>query len=101
MITLKRLFGDDNFDFSKLTLADAGKALLTAIDWGIALSGALALIYIIWGGLQYMTAAGNEEQTKKAKTTITWAFIGLVLIIASYALVKYFTDTFGTGVPIQ
>ncbi|MEK7460771.1 MAG: hypothetical protein AAB647_00980 [Patescibacteria group bacterium] len=100
-LSLKKLLGDPNYDFSKLTLADAGKALLTVIDWAIALSGAVALIYIIWGGVQYVTAGGNEEQTKKGKTTITWAIIGLILIIGAYAIVKYFSNTFGTDIPIQ
>lgn len=100
-LSLKKLLGDDNFDFSKLTLADAGKALLTIIDWAIALSGGVALIYIIWGGVEYLTAGGNEEHTKKAKTTITWAVVGLILVITSYAIIKYFSRTLGADIPIQ
>ena len=100
-LTLKKLLGDANFDFSKLTLADAGRALLTLIDWAIAMAGSVALIYSIWGGIQYITAGGKEEQTTKAKTTLTWAVVGLILIITSYALVKYFATTLGTGVSIQ
>lgn len=99
MITLKQLLGVD--DLSQLTLAHVGQALLRAIDWAIALSGAVALIYLIWGGLQYLTAAGNEQQATKAKTTLTWAIVGLLLIISSYALVKYFATTIGTNVPIR
>lgn len=100
-LSLKQLFGDANFDFSKVTLADIGRAALTLIDWGIALSGGVALIYLIWGGIQYLTAGPNEEQTKKAKATLTWAVIGLILIISSYALVKYFSERLATGQLIQ
>jgi len=43
----------------------------------------LATIMIIWAGIQYLTAANNEEQVKKAKNTIKWAIIGLAIVLAA------------------
>ena len=52
------------------------------------LAGGIAIIFFIWGGFQYFTAFGNEEKANKAKTTITWAIVGLVFII----LARIITD---------
>ncbi len=46
--------------------------LLTAV-------GALAVIFIIIGGIQYTTSAGDSNKVSKAKTTITYAIIGLIM----------------------
>ena len=43
----------------------------------------LATIMVIIGGIQYLTARDNEEQVKKAKSTIKWAIIGLAIISAA------------------
>jgi len=66
----------------------AEKALpgLTKVFLGIV--GSAAVLFIIIGGMQYIGAMGNEEITKKATKTITWAVIGLLIAIASYAIVN-------------
>ncbi|MBD3248395.1 hypothetical protein GF382_03870 [Candidatus Falkowbacteria bacterium] len=54
-----------------------------------ALLGFLGLVFIllmIYGGYLWMSDTGNEEQVKKAKDLITAAIIGLVIVLASYAI---------------
>ncbi len=51
--------------------------------------GSLALLMFIYGGLTWMTSAGNKEAVDKGKRIITWAAIGLVIIFTSYALVRF------------
>ena len=48
--------------------------LLAVIGTGVA------VIMIIWAGIQYMTAGGSEEKATKAKKTITWAIIGVAIL---------------------
>jgi hypothetical protein len=58
--------------------------------------GSLALVMFIYGGLVWMTAAGNSQKIDKGKSILTWATIGLVVIFASYALVNFvITDVIG------
>lgn len=52
----------------------------------------LALIFIILmiiAGYNWMTAAGEEEKVRKAKDTIQRAIIGLLIIVASYAITYF------------
>ena len=47
----------------------------------IIISVILAVIFIIWGGVMYMAARGNEEQATKAKTTIFNGIIGAAVVL--------------------
>ncbi|MBP6884794.1 MAG: hypothetical protein KBC17_03130 [Candidatus Pacebacteria bacterium] len=64
---------------------------------GTALSmvGVLFFGLMIYGGILWMTARGNDDQTKKAFDTITAAVIGLVIILASYAITTFAFRTVG------
>lgn len=47
----------------------------------IIVSVIISVIFIIWGGVMYMAARGNEEQATKAKTTIFNGIIGAAVVL--------------------
>ena len=51
--------------------------------------GVFAVIMIIIAGFRWMTAGGNEETVKKARTSITNAAIGLLVVLASFIIVNF------------
>jgi len=51
--------------------------------------GSLALLMFIYGGLTWMTSAGSSEKVKKGRDIIIWSAIGLFIIFASYALIRF------------
>ena len=51
--------------------------------------GALAVIFIIVGGIQYITSAGNPSGQEKSKKTITYAIGGLVLALSTTAIISF------------
>ena len=51
--------------------------------------GIVLLVVIIYGGWLWMTAGGDEEQVKKAKSWIVNGIIGLVIILLAYAITDY------------
>ncbi len=68
------------------------------IKWMLGLVGFLALIALIIGGGRMIIDFGNEEQVRKAKMTITWAVIGLLVVILSYAIINIVsTQILGAG----
>ncbi|MFA5130983.1 MAG: pilin [Patescibacteria group bacterium] len=50
--------------------------------------GSIALIMFIFGGLTWMTSGGSADKIKKGRDIIVWSAIGLVIIFASYGLVR-------------
>ncbi len=65
------------------------------INAAIVLSSAVALIFIIWSGIQLITANGDPEKISGAKKTLTFAIIGFVFIAVSFALFNGFFGLLG------
>lgn len=59
----------------------------------LGLMGSIALLLIVWGGFGWLTSGGSPDKIKKAKDTLLWAIIGLIIIFASYALVDILIRT--------
>ena len=49
----------------------------------------VAVIFILIGGINYMTSAGDASKLQKAKSTILYAVIGLVICVLSFAIVNW------------
>lgn len=47
------------------------------------IAGGLAILIIIWAGIMYMTAAGDETRAKKAKQILLYGIIGTAIVAAS------------------
>jgi len=62
------------------------------IDWALYISGAIAVIYVIYGGYRYLMSGGNEETATKARQTVYNALIGLIIIILAYVIVNAVTN---------
>lgn len=52
-----------------------------------AIIGAIAVLMIVLSGLRFVLAQGNPQETAKARNTIIYAAIGLVISIAAEAFV--------------
>lgn len=63
----------------------------------LGLSGALALLVFVWSGIMMMLAAGSPDKIKKAKDSLVWATIGLVVIFSAYTLVATLITALSTG----
>lgn len=66
---------------------DLTHAFLLVAQGFLAIIGAWAVMFIIVGGFQMVTAAGNEEAIAKAKKTITWAIIGTFVALLSFSII--------------
>ncbi len=58
---------------------------------GLVLSfvGVLFLILMIYAGLTWMTAGGNQEQVKKARSLMINAILGLIVVMGAYAITAF------------
>ena len=50
----------------------------TVISGILGLTGVLALVAFIAGGVMWMTSGGNAEKVKKGRDILVWAVIGLI-----------------------
>ncbi len=54
-----------------------------------ALLGVVALILVIYGGFEWMFAAGNQEKISSAQKIIVSAVIGLAIIVGAYVITDF------------
>jgi len=52
----------------------------------LQLVGVIFLVLIIYGGFRWMTASGQEKQLREAEKIITHSIVGLMIVIAAYAI---------------
>ena|SRR3990167_3063460 len=62
--------------------------ILTIINYFLGFLGLLAVIMVVYGGVTYVSSAGNDEAVGKAKKIIMYALIGIVVILLSFVVVR-------------
>lgn len=64
-----------------LTLDEIETLIRRVAQFLIIVSVIIAVIFIIWGGVMYMAARGNEDKATAAKTTIYNGIIGAAVVL--------------------
>lgn len=77
--------------------SDFEDVVMNGINWILGFITVVAVGAIIWGGIQYITAGGDENMTKNAKKTVTTAILGLIIAGLAYAIVTLITSDIITG----
>ncbi len=68
---------------------DLGNNVQNIVNVIIGVLGIIAVVVIIYGGVQYMTSAGDAGKVKKAKDTILYGVIGLSISVLAFAIVNF------------
>jgi hypothetical protein len=67
----------------------------TVINYFLGILGLIAVGFIIYAGVLMVTAGGNEDAIGKGRKIITYAVIGIVIILLSYTIVTFVTNALG------
>lgn len=79
---------DDLCDVGNIPRVEAGNSQIQSIlQIVFAVIGAIALIYIIISGFKLMTSLGNPDALAKARQSILYAVIGLVVALSAELIV--------------
>ncbi|MFC1662553.1 pilin [Patescibacteria group bacterium] len=73
--------------------ADLKDTVVNIIQWVLGILALVAVVMIIVGGFQWLTAAGNDEKIEKAKKVISAAVIGLIIVLLAWAIVIFVAGT--------
>ena len=79
-------------------IADICDVLLlvdTAATWFGILVFIVALIAILYAAFLFLTAGGNEETQKKARTTLLYGLIGIAIALLATTAVDFVSATVG------
>ncbi len=77
---------------------DITQVIRNAIRFILLIAFVLAFIFLLIGGIRWITAGGDEKAVSSARGMITAALIGLVVVLVSYALIVLVENFFGVSI---
>lgn len=76
----------------------ATNAMVTnLITWVLGIAAAVAVIFVLIGGIGYVTSRGDSGKLQKAKSTILYALIGLAIVAFAEILTAFVSTTIRNG----
>lgn len=89
---LLRIAALDKIDTNAIPKVDIDSAQLANVYGAtLAIAGIVTVIFIIVGGIQYVTSNGEPQSVSRAKDTILYAIIGLVVVMSAFVIVRLVT----------
>lgn len=65
------------------------------VSAALLFAGIVAVILIIISGIKFLTSGGDPKQVEGARHTLTYAIIGLIVILFSFAIINLIADITG------
>ncbi|MBI2430779.1 MAG: hypothetical protein HYV39_02085 [Candidatus Levybacteria bacterium] len=87
-----------------LTSTDLGKRLSQVITFAFVIAIIIALAFLIWGGIKWITSGGDKTGVEEARNHVIAAVVGLIIVFLSYFILNivvfFFTGTNLTDIKI-
>ena len=88
-------------DLPTLKFVDRSKGLVgilvNIINTLLWVGGAITVVCLIYGGIIYVTSAGNPEKAAAGKNAVLYAIIGIAVILVSLLIVGWVKEILETG----
>jgi len=79
---------------SNLPDVSVDKLIQEAIRIIFAVGEIAFIIVLLVGGVMFITSGGNEAQSEKAKKLLTFAIIGIIVLLSAYAIAGFIIKRF-------
>lgn len=80
------------------TQSDLTKVIGQTINVVLGVLGILFVVLVVYAGILYLTSQGEDTNVKKAKKLLTQAVMGLVIVVAAYAISNFVLDALTASV---
>jgi hypothetical protein len=86
-------FGASYAEDTSLGNSDPRDIMVNLLNLAMTFLAIIAVIVILIGGFKWMTAAGSEDKVSEAKKIVVGGVIGLVIILAAWAIASFVLTT--------
>lgn len=62
------------------------------VNWFIGIAGLVSVIFLVYGGILYITSAGSPDKATKARQMILYSLIGLIIVGLSFAISAFVSN---------
>lgn len=77
---------------------DLGQFMSILFQAVIIVAGLGTFAFLILGGIQFLTSGGEKVQVEAARNRITYAIVGLLIIVGTFALTRIIETVFGISI---
>jgi len=85
----------DIVSFNVLQGSEIPLILMAIVDDLLRIAGIVAVAFVIYGGIQYISSQGNAEKTARAQSTVLNALTGLAITLIAVAFVAFVGNRLG------
>jgi len=80
------LLGGEDITPSTGYASNLGSVINSVLNFIMVIAALLVLLYLVWGGIEWITSGGDKGKTESARNKITSAVIGLIILASAYAI---------------
>ncbi len=81
-----------------LPFNNIGELLTVLVSLAFFVTGLAFFMNLILGGIQWINAGGDQKAMASARGRITSAVIGLIIVVAAYAITRIMGQVFGINI---
>lgn len=81
-----------------LGISDVVAVVRGIIRFILTIAFVASFLFLLIGGLRWITSGGDEKNVASARNMITAAIVGLVVVLLSYAIIKLVETFFGVSI---
>lgn len=85
------------YDAALTKSSNARDFIQTVVNYALSFLGLFAIIMVIYGGVLYVLSRGDEDMATKGRKTISYAAIGIIIVLGSFAIVNTLIGAGGGG----
>ncbi len=67
----------------------------TLLNFIFGIAGIAAVFFVLLAGFKFVTSGGDAKQVEGARKTLTYAIIGLIVVLLSYAIINFIGQATG------
>lgn len=95
MIQYNASIGSGNYkaSFELINASNPGLITTDLFSWAVGIAGVICVIFLVYGGVLYITSTGDSGKVKKAKDSIMYALIGLAIVGLAQVILSFVANT--------
>ena len=87
-----------NTDFSPLASTTIPQIVSAVIRLAVVIAAIVFFLILVIGGIRWIASGGDKAQTEAARSQITSALVGLVIVFAAWAIVSLINTFFHVNI---
>ncbi len=81
-----------------IRITDVGQLISAVVGTLLILAALMAFLFLILGGLQWITSGGDKAAMEAARNKITHAIVGLIIVGAAWAIMMLVQSFLGVNI---